>query len=86
MKDEGVNARTMFLYGGFELKQSRLGWGEFFANFRKPCGMGEIAAAYNRDAFPAGPQCQVLQIAVAAGGQGIFRMHVQVGVEHCQCK
>lgn len=62
--------------------QTGFGRDEFPAEFLEPCGMGEIAGAQHRNPLSARPEGQMLQVALAAGGQGVFRVHVQVGVEH----
>ncbi len=56
---------------------------QLILNFLEPAGMSEIAGGQQPDAFAPRPEGQVFQVAVAAGGPREFRMHVQVGIEHC---
>jgi len=56
-------------FGGFEAG------GEFF----EPRGMREVAGADNTHAFAFGPMGEAVEVALAAGGAGVFGMDVEVG-------
>ena len=58
-----------------------LGRDELLLQLGRPGRMAEVAGADDADALARRPPGEVLEIEVAAGRAGIFRVHVQVGVE-----
>ena len=61
--------------------EAGLGGNELLLELGAPGGMGEVAGSDEADALAARPGGQVLEIEVAAGRTGVFRMDVQVRVE-----
>jgi len=60
-------------------EQARLGRHELFADFGHPGRVREVARGHDGDALAVGPERQMLQIQVAAGGAGVLRVYVQIG-------
>jgi hypothetical protein len=61
---EPVGDRPLQLAG--QAEQPRLGRHQAFLQLLEPARMGEVAGADDADALALRPQCQVLQVAVAA--------------------
>ena len=64
-----------------QAEQPGLGRDELLLQLGRPGRVAEVAGADDADALARRPPGQVLEIEVPAGRAGIFRMHVQVGVE-----
>ena len=77
--------RQPFLDGPFQIgtqaEQPRLRGHELFLQLGPPRRMGEVPRGDDADALLAGPDGQMLKVAVPAGGAGVFGMDVQVGIE-----
>ena len=55
---------------------------ELLLQLLPPGGVGEVPGAHQSDALFPGPQVQVGQVAVPAGGPGVAGVDVQVRVKH----
>src|SRR5437763_6234602 len=66
---------------GAQPEQPGLGRHELLADLLEPGGMGEVAGPDDGDPLPARPQGEMLQIRVPAGGPGVLRVDVEIGVE-----
>ena len=77
--------RQPLLQGSFQVrtqaKEPRLGRHELLLELGPPRRVGEVAGGDDADALLAGPQRQVLQVAVPAGRAGVLGVDVEVGVE-----
>ena len=80
-----TGARQSFGDAPFQVRpqaeQAGLCGDQLVFEFGQPSRMREVTGADDGDALLACPQCQVLEVAVAAGGTRVFGVHVQVGVE-----
>ena len=77
--------RKPLLDGPFQIgpqaEQPRLRGHELLLQLGPPRRMGEVARGDDADALLAGPDGQMLKVAVPAGGPGVLGMDVQIGVE-----
>ena len=80
-----ARGRQTFLDRPFQIRpqaeQSRLRRHELLLQLRPPRRMREVPGGDDADPLLAGPQGQVLEVAVPARRSRVLRMHVQVGVE-----
>ena len=70
---------------GAQAKEARLRRHETFLDLGPPRGVGEVPRADDGDALLAGPEGEVLEIAVPAGRARVLGVDVQVGIESHAC-
>ena len=68
-------------FGGSDREEAGFGGHQLVADLGEPGGVGEVAGRHHRQALAAGPQGEVLEVAVAAGGAGVLGVDVEIGVE-----
>ena len=64
-----------------QAEEPGLGGYQLVAELVEPGGVGEVAGRHHRQTLAPGPQGEVLEVAVAAGGAGVLGVDVEVGVE-----
>ena len=77
----GKQPRHLFLDPARQAEEAGLGGHELLAKLRTPGGMREIAGGDEIDALHPRGGGEMLEIEVAAGRAGIFRMDVKIGGE-----